>query len=110
MNEKQEKYFYYNNCVTYPNIGELHYIIDNSKQIEYNTFSRKVDLNNYREITKQLEYGKNSCIKHMHHDWHVSYHSSKDLKGNRVYYFSHSCIEYIFKQGHKAYNEYIKNK
>ena len=85
------------NCVGCPNIKELHYIIDNSRQISYNTFIANVNKNDMEMLIDNLGYSKHykqGLI--FSKDWHISYHKSKTQKGKTVYYFTHSAIEYIF--------------
>lgn len=99
------KYFYYNNCVGWDSEdvnadGGLCNMIDSSVDITRSTFLKHVDREVLREIEKALGYPMGRLT--MAGDWAVSYHKSK-LHGKTVYYFSHSCIEYVFV------SEYSKN-
>jgi hypothetical protein len=96
IDENFKKSFKYN-CVGCSNVKELHYIIENSRQISYKTFINNVNKNDMEILIDNLGYSKHykqGLI--FSNDWHISYHKSKTQKGKIVYYFSHSAIEYIF--------------
>lgn len=81
-------------CVECTRLRELEYIIDHSREIKYETFKRNVEPIEFQLLIKQLGYEKYGLkIKD---DWHVRYYSSKNLKGEKVYYIDHSSIEYVF--------------
>jgi hypothetical protein len=94
-------YAYYNNCVNWPRHdvfreGGLSDMIDTAIDISRRTFRKHVLLDDLIEAEGLLGYErhyKNGLT--MAGDYHVSYHRSK-LHGKRVYYFSHSAIEYVF--------------
>ena len=92
---------YFNNCVNWdPSDVDkgLIIMIEDAVDITRNTFKKKIDTEELRTIEKQLGYFKNKRSGlTMGHDWHVSYHKSF-LRGERVYFFTHSAIEYVFKQ------------
>lgn len=84
-------------CVNAPNVPLLHYIIDNSRQITYNTFRNNVNMDDLNMLKEELGY-----VKHYKQgltftqDWHISFHKSKTPKGRSVYFFTWSAIEHIF--------------
>jgi len=71
-------------------------MIDNSIEITRRTFLSKVDRDEFENLTSRLGYSLHlKWGLTMKDDFHVTYHRSK-LRGERVYYFRHSAIEYIF--------------
>ena len=94
-------YRYYNNCVNWDLTmvhckGGLRDMIAEARDIERSTFLKHVDKADISGLERLLGYEdhyRKGLI--MAKDWHVSYHSSR-LFGSRVYYFSHSAIEYVF--------------
>jgi len=90
-------YKFYSDCVGWPERadepGGLSDMIDNAIDITRSTFLKYADAS---ELAYVLGYCKHpSQGLTMAGDWHVSYHRSK-LHGKRVYYFTHSAIEYVF--------------
>lgn len=67
-------------------------MIDNARQIKYNTFLKNVDKDSFREVAQNLGYSRQMHIKN---DWAVTFAKSK-LFGKTVYFFVWSAIEYIF--------------
>jgi len=95
-----ERLTYQYNCVGCPNINELNYIIDNAKDITYQTFRRHVDTESFTLLKEQLGYTPQlarDCSLTLANDWAVSFCKSKTPKGKPVYYIRHSAIEHIFK-------------
>ena len=95
---------YYNNCVGWDTHdvhceGGLIDMIDNSRKITRQVFVKNVNKEEMCNIEFDLGYG--SWLK-MKDDYHVSYHKSK-LHGEKVYYFRHSAIEYVFKGEENEY-------
>ena len=91
---------YYSNCVHYPDIDELQYIVDVNKEITYKTFRSHVDTESFNAIKESLGYTAELGRKYnltIQNDYAVSFHKSKTPKGEIVYYINHSAIEYIFK-------------
>lgn len=93
---------YFNNCVNW-NRGDVHRegglcdMIDQAIDISRRTFLRHVDRDNVRELEAGLGYEQHPARGlTMAGDYAVSYHRSK-LHGERVYYFTQSAIEYVFK-------------
>jgi hypothetical protein len=82
-------------CVNPKNLDELNYITDNMTNITYRTFRKYVDNKDFKKLKEQLGYKKDSEIKFTN-DWSITYHKSTNLKGDKVYLFCHSGIEYIF--------------
>jgi hypothetical protein len=80
-------------CVNAHDEDELEYIIENSKEITFHTFIRKVGTWETVKLAKSLGYDRSFKIQD---DPCVSYYKSK-LEDERVVYFlCHSGIEYIF--------------
>lgn len=94
-------YKYFNNCVGWERSdvdspGGLSDMIDMAIDISRETFLKNVDKDDMKNLEKDFGYANNSKNGlTMVNDYHVSYHRSK-LHGKRVYFFCHSCIEYIF--------------
>ena len=91
-------YKFFSDCVNWSkyDVQALSDMIDDSIQITRRTFLKHVNRVDLLGISDNLGY----CWHHsqgltMAADWHVSYHRSK-LHGKRVYYFTHSAIEYVF--------------
>lgn len=90
----------YQYCCVHPkSIDELNYIIDNEREITYNTLRKNVDSDSFKEVKELLGYNKQlflDCGLTLQNDYAVSFHKSKLPDGRRVYYIRHSAIEYIF--------------
>ncbi len=93
---------YYRNCVGWPPgdvdaTGGLSDLIRMSVQITRGAFLKRVHREDLRELERQLGYSKHpSKGLTMAGDYHVQYFRSKH-QGIRVYGFTHSAIEYVFK-------------
>lgn len=93
---------FYHSCVDWPEAdvdepGGLCDMIDNALQISRRTFLAHVDRRQLAELERELGYSRHHQQGlTMAKDYHVSYHRSQ-LHGQRVYYFRHSAIEYVFK-------------
>jgi len=86
-------------CVNAPDIDELNYIIDNNRDITYNTLRKNVDTESFNDVKKSLGYNRQlflDCGITLQNDYTVSFHKSKLPDGRKVYYICHSAIEYIF--------------
>lgn len=86
-------------CVSPNNLDELNHIIDNNRNITYETFKKHVDTESFNEIKESLGYTpqfKKDCNISISNDWSISFHKSKTPEGKDVYYLCHSAIEYIF--------------
>lgn len=95
MSRKEYQYC----CVNAPDIDELNYIIDNSREITYETFRKNVETESFNEIKEGLGYTREvqrGCNLTLKNDWAVSFHKSKTEDNKQVYYICHSAIEYIF--------------
>lgn len=95
------KFVYYSNCVHWPR-NDVHTppwlcaMIDRATIISRKTFLSKVDRKELLEIEQFLGYASHhSKGLTMAGDDHVSYYRSL-LLNQRVYYFRHSAIEYVF--------------
>lgn len=94
-------YSYYCDCVGWPrgdvdSEGGLSDMVGRAIDISRRTFLLHVDRAELAEIERNLGYDHH--WKHgltMAADWAVSYHRSV-LHGERVYFFKHSAIEYVF--------------
>lgn len=94
-------YRYYSNCVNWPktdicNPGGLSDMIYHANTISRQTFKKHVNSIELERLASRLGYAKHP--KHgltMAGDPYITYHRSK-LHGQRVYYFRHSNIEYVF--------------
>lgn len=77
--------------------GGLCDMIDAATQITRRTFLRHVDREEEADIERRLGYAPHDreAILRISKDWAVSYHRSR-LHGNRVYFFTHSAIEFVF--------------
>jgi len=97
-------YQYFNNCVNWDRSdvhedGGLCDMVDNSIDISRRTFLKHIDKESLEPLEDALGYSrhhKQGLV--MANDWAVSYHRSV-LHGQRVYYFKHSAIEYVFTNG-----------
>lgn len=100
-----DRYRFYTNCVNWPRNdvhepGGLSSMIEDAQDIERATFCRHVDRAEREELERDLGYeinGRRGLLT-MTRDYHVSYHRSQ-LHGQRVYFFKHSAIEYVFTLG-----------
>jgi hypothetical protein len=91
-------YKFYNDCVDWPknDVDGLSDMIDNAIDITRRTFLKYVDHSELADMAENLGYCWHPTQGlTMAADWHISYHRSK-LHDKRVYYFRHSCIEYVF--------------
>lgn len=94
---------FYNNCVNWPHDdvhveGGLCDMIDARVQVTRHTFVRQVDTKSREQIEALLGYAPHcpDSVLTMTRDYHVTYYRSV-LHGQRVYFFKHSAIEYVFK-------------
>lgn len=90
----EKGFVYVYNCVNPDDLEELNYIIDNGEEITREEFLEIVNRKSLKSIETSLGYDSNFK---MENDWHVSYWKSV-YNGNPIYYFCHSCIEYVFKE------------
>ena len=83
------------NCVGWPRrfVSDLKNMVDNARTITHRTFMDRVDMTDVAYLEGGLGYGRDGL--RMAEDGYVTYHSGT-LFGVRVYYFKHSCIEYVF--------------
>ena len=92
---------YYENCVGWPkhDIDALIEMVDGGIDITRRTFRKHVDKSDLECLELELRYATHpSRGLTMAGDYHVGYHRSK-LHGKTAYYFTHSCIEYVFIGG-----------
>lgn len=76
--------------------GGLCDMIDEAITLTRRTFLAHVDRKGLAKVEAMLGYATHpSQGMTMAGDYHVSYHRSK-LHGERVYFFKHSAIEYVF--------------
>ena len=87
-------YYLAYDCRNPSSIRELTAIIDSGREIKLSTFKKAIGIESFYELALNLGYSKDFPLEE---DSYVSYYSSKDLKGNKVYYMVHSAIEYVFK-------------
>lgn len=74
-------------------------MIADSIEVSRKTFLKHVDKEQLQDLEQTLGYDRHPKQGlTMAGDWHVSYHRSK-LNGQRVYFFVHSAIEYVFVPG-----------
>ena len=93
---------FYASCVQWPQEdvnapGGLCDMCDEAEPITRNTFIRRVDRADREDLERCLGYalnGQKAGLK-MKQDRHVGYYCST-LHGDRVYFFTHSAIEYVF--------------
>lgn len=86
-------------CVSPISLEELDYIIDNSREITYETLRNSVDPESFKEIKEMLGYNRHlqrDCGITLKSDYAIGFYKSKTPKGQPVYYIRHSAIEYIF--------------
>lgn len=91
-------YNFYSNCVCWPQsrVRALIDMVDKARGITHRTFIKRVDQEELRALELELGYARHwRQGLTMNQDWHVSYHRST-LEGKRVYFFTHSGIEYVF--------------
>lgn len=94
-------YTFYHTCVDWPETdvhakGGLVDMIDSAITITRGTFRKHVDGMALVRVERALGYDHYPAQGlYMENDWHVSYHRSR-LHGERVYFFKHSAIEYVF--------------
>jgi hypothetical protein len=93
-------YRFYHSCVDWPEDafidGGLSEMIDSAIDITRRTFLKHVDDGELADIAEKLGYDwHHSQGLTMAGDWSIGYYRSK-LYGKRVYYFTHSAIEYVF--------------
>ncbi len=86
---------FYSDCVGYPVLSDLEAIVDNEKEIKYNTFVANVNKEDRLAIERRLKYSDDFPITK---DWHVKFFKSKDEDDNTVYFIRHSAIEYVFSK------------
>lgn len=94
-------YNFFHSCVGWPRRtvdceGGLTDMVDAATDISRRTFLKHADRDNLLFLEWSLGY----TAHHTHGltmagDWSVTYHRSK-LLGERVYFFCHSAIEYVF--------------
>lgn len=85
------------NCTNPGDSRELAAITDNFTDISYETFRRKVDTEQFDMLCSGLGYAVgNEKGLHIKNDWSVSFHKAL-YKGNPIYFFSWSSIEFVFK-------------
>ncbi len=94
----RHNFSFYCNCVNWEPSdvdapGGLDDLVDQIQKITYRTFCKYVDIEERKDIEKQLGYSQKILI--MAKDWAVSYFRSK-LHGQTVYGFVWSGIEYVF--------------
>lgn len=95
---KRDRYYRFN-CVGCRNVRFLSYIVDNSKEISYRTFTENVNKEDFEELKENyFSFYEKNAKKGLtfKNDWHITYYKSKTPKGKPVYFFVHSAIEYIF--------------
>jgi hypothetical protein len=89
---KKMKYKYLTNCVSCGDGDAINEMSDNALPITLRTIQKHcID---FKEVTEKLGYGKDFAISN---DYHVRYYKSK-FKGKKCYFFTWSCIEYIFTE------------
>lgn len=95
---------FFNNCVNWPREdvhepGGLCDMISEATGITRKTFLRHVSREDREQVEQALGYAPHcpDAVLTMTRDYHVSYHRSH-LHGQRVYFFKHSAIEYVFAQ------------
>ena len=81
-------------CVSPKSLRELEFIIDNAREITYETFIKHVNKEDLADLKQDLGYGRHGLT--LKNDWAVSYHKSKLPNSKPVYFLCHSCIEYVF--------------
>ena len=97
---------FYHACVNWPeddvdDDGGLCDMIATAKPITRSTLLQHVDRIDLVGLETDLGYEQHHARGlTMSRDWHVGYYRST-LHGRRVYFFTHSAIEYVFTQGGK---------
>ena len=95
------KYCYYGNCVNWDSEdvnadGGLSDMIDSGVDITRSTFLKHINRDELYDLESEMGYERFARRGlTMANDWAVNYYCSK-LHGVTVYYFTHSCIEYVF--------------
>ena len=91
----QHIYHYYINCVSSDgeSIGDM---VDNAREIGYNTFVKGIDIEELKELFPFYNWGnrKENGLK-LKDDYAVSYYKSI-YEGRPCLYVAHSAIEYVF--------------
>jgi hypothetical protein len=82
------KYQYFGNCINL-NGSKISDMVNDSKQISYNTFTKNID--GGRTVLNEM-FG---TVPHISKDWSVSFYSSK-YNGKKCYFLKHSAVEYVF--------------
>ena len=94
-----EKYKFFHSCVAWPApyVGHLLDMIAHPKEREISrrTFLKHVEHEDLHMMKHTLGYYPETWARSMRADWRVTYHRSI-LRGERVYFFTHSRIEYVF--------------
>jgi hypothetical protein len=91
----QHIYHYHINCIS-ARARDIEEMVDNSREVSYNTFMRHVDINEIKEIFPIYGWGKNKdSVLKLRNDYAVSYYRSK-YRGQPCLYIKHSAIEYVF--------------
>lgn len=87
------------NCVGCGDGRAIRDMVDHDRQrdISRRTFLRHVDPEEMRQIEESLGYVVHGKGLHMASDYHVRY-SRSFFRGRPCYYFTWSCIEYIFQE------------
>ena len=89
-------------CINWPRMdvsapGGLSDMIDSAVEITRRTFLKHINRCELSDIENSLGYSDHPLKgMTMASDWHVQYFRSK-LHQKRVYYFTHSAIEHIFR-------------
>ena len=89
-----ERLPFLNSCVGWPReeVQELIDLVDSGRPISRETFKRRTEPEDRRDLERSLGYRSGMKIEQ---DWHVRYFSGR-LKGRRCYYMVHSAIEHVF--------------
>jgi len=87
------KYKYYTNCVNSTS-DKINALIDSSKNITYETFINHIDIHELKALFPFYGWNNKKVLK-MKDDYAISY-SKGIYEGKKVYFLTHSCIEYIF--------------
>lgn len=89
--KKFKKCHYYSSCVDLDGF-HIQNMVDNSKEITYETFCRHCDYLPFVEFYGYVIHGNGLKLKD---DLAVSFHKSK-YRGTTCYYIDHSAIEHIW--------------
>lgn len=84
---------YQYNCTSPVDLEELHYVLDNFDEITREEFVENVNNNDLREL--EISLGYKDDFK-MEDDPYVTY-GEVTYKKQKIYFFSWSGIEFIFK-------------